>query len=100
MSKQNPISALLNPFMNSPYIDKWTAIHLAAGAFIVKLALWLGASSVSAVLWVLMIGLAWEVMEYYTEGVRPYGGVDSWLKNTISDLVVETGIAIWIVLPA
>ena len=78
--------------------DVWTAWHIACGAFIAKVCLWLGCTPVSAVLWVFGIGIVWEVFEYYVEGWKPYGSKGLWLKNTISDVVVETGIAIWIVL--
>ena len=94
----NPVSKLIHRFIQPPYIDKWTGVHMAAGAFICKVAMWLGSSAFEAVLWVLIIGLAWEVMEYFVEGTSPYGGTDNWLKNTLSDLVVETGLAIWIVI--
>ena len=79
------------------WLDHWTAIHMAAGAFICKIALWCGASALSAVLWVAIIGLLWEVLEWYIESWRPYGTKRKWMNNTISDLVVEIGLAIWMV---
>jgi hypothetical protein len=62
-------------------------------------AQWLGASDLCAVLWVAIIGIAWEVLEWVVEGWKPYGSKKKWLNNTISDLVVEIGLAAWIVLP-
>ena len=79
------------------WLDHWTAIHMAAGAFICKIALWCGASALSAVLWVAIIGLLWEILEWYIESWRPYGTKRKWMNNTISDLVVEIGLAIWMV---
>ena len=72
---------------------------MAAGAFICKSAMWLGSSSFQAVMWVFIIGLAWEVMEWFIEdGWSHYGSLDNYIKNTASDLVVETGLAIWMVI--
>ena len=80
------------------WLDQWTSIHMAAGAFICKIALWCGASALSAVLWVAIIGLLWEIVEWYVESWRPYGTKQKWMNNTISDLVVEIGLAIWMVI--
>ena len=80
------------------WLDHWTAIHMAAGAFICKIALWCGASALWAVLWVAIIGLLWEALEWYIESWRPYGTKRKWMNNTISDLVVEIGLAIWMVI--
>ena len=80
------------------WLDHWIAIHMAAGAFICKIALWCGASALSAVLWVAIIGLLWEILEWYVESWRPYGTKRKWMNNTISDLVVEIGLAIWMVI--
>ena len=80
------------------WLDHWTAIHMAAGAFICKVALWCGASALWAVLLVAIIGIAWEVLEWVIERWRPYGSKQKWLHNTISDLVVEIGLAIWMVI--
>jgi hypothetical protein len=72
---------------------------MAAGAFICKVALWLGASDLWAVLWVVIIGLLWEVFEYFYEGTAEvYGTKQKWLNNTLSDLIVEIGLAIWMVI--
>ena len=81
------------------FLDYWTAVHMAAGAFICKAALWLGCSDLWAVLWVVIIGVAWEIFEYIVEGTHEtYGTVQRWFNNTSSDLVVEIGIAIWMVI--
>ena len=82
------------------WLDHWTATHMAAGAFICKVAQWCGASDVWAVLSVFIIGVLWEVYEVIVEGTAEvYGTKQKWMNNTISDLVVETGLAAWMVLP-
>ena len=82
------------------WLDHWTATHMACGAFICKIAQWCGASDVWAVLIVLIIGVLWEVYEVIVEGTAEvYGTKQKWMNNTISDLVVETGLAAWMVLP-
>jgi hypothetical protein len=49
---------------------------------------------------VLIIGILWEVYEVIAEGTAEvYGTKQKWMNNTISDLVVETGLAAWMVLP-
>ena len=80
------------------WLDHWTAIHMAAGALICKVALWCGASDLWAVLWVAIIGIAWEVLEWIIESWRPYGSKRKWFNNTLSDLVVEIGLAAWMVI--
>ena len=50
-----------------------------------------------AVGWVAIIGILWEMLEWYIESWRPYGTKKKWINNTISDLVVEIGLAIWMV---
>jgi hypothetical protein len=79
-------------------LDHWTAYHLAAGAFICKVAQWLGASDLWAVLCVVIIGVAWEVYEWFIEDYKVYGGKSRWAWNTAADLFVEIAIAIWIVI--
>ena len=82
------------------WLDHWTAVHMGAGAFICKVAQWCGASDWWAVGWVVIIGVAWEVYEVIAEGTHEvYGTKQKWMNNTISDLVVETGLAAWMVLP-
>ena len=83
------------------WLDHWTAAHMGCGALICKIAQWCGASEVWAVLIVLIIGVLWEVYEVIVEGTAEvYGTKQKWMNNTISDLVVETGLAAWMVLPA
>ena len=89
---------LFHALTSNGWLDHWTAVHMAAGAFICKVAQWLGASDLCAVLWVVIIGVAWEVLEWVVENWKPYGTKRKWLNNTISDLVVEIGLAIWIVI--
>ena len=84
--------------VNNCWLDYWTATHMAAGAFICKVALWGGASDLWAVLWVAIIGVAWEVLEWIVENWRPYGSKQKWFNNTLSDLVVEIGLAAWMVI--
>ena len=79
------------------WLDHWTAVHMAAGAFICKVALWCGANSYEAVMTVLLIGLLWEVAEYFVENWEPWGSKRKWINNTLSDLIVEVGLAIWMV---
>ena len=77
-------------------LDHWTSYHIAAGLFIAKVAQWLGASDLWAVLWVLIIGIAWEIFEYFVEGTEEtYGTVDAW--NTDFSRRSRFG---WMVLPA
>ena len=80
------------------WLDHWTATHMAAGAFICKVSLWCGASDLWAVLIVAIIGVLWEIYEYIVEGTEEvYGTKQKWMNNTISDLVVEIGLAAWMV---
>ena len=81
--------------VNNCWLDYWTATHMAAGAFICKVAQWCGASDLWAVLWVAIIGIAWEALEWVVENWRPYGSKQKWFNNTLSDLVVEIGLAAW-----
>ena len=81
------------------WLDHWTAVHMAAGAFICKVALLCGASDLWAVMWVAIIGILWEIYEYVTEGTEEvYGTKQKWVNNTTSDLVVEIGLAVWMVI--
>ena len=89
---------LISYLRENSWLDHWTAVHMAAGAFICKVALWLGASDLWAVLWVAIIGIAWEILEWVVEGWKPYGSKRVWLNNTLSDLIVEIGLAIWMVI--
>ena len=57
----NPLAKLYSWQVSSGQLDGWTSYHLAAGLFIAKVAQWLGASDLWAVLWVLIIGILWEI---------------------------------------
>ena len=46
----------------------------------------------------LILGLAWEVFEWIIENYKPYITKEKWAYNTMADIVVETGIAWWVVL--
>ena len=50
----------VNYLTSNGWLDHWTAVHMAAGAFICKVALWGGASKLSAVLWVAVIGVLFQ----------------------------------------
>ena len=89
---------IVNYLTSNGWLDHWTATHMAAGAFICKVAQWCGASDMTAVIWVFGIGLAWEFVEWIVEGWKPYGSKEKWFNNTASDLIVETGLAIWMVI--
>ena len=54
----NPLNNLYQWQINTGQLDGWTSYHLAAGLFIAKVAQWMGASDLWAVLWVL-IGFGW-----------------------------------------
>ena len=85
--------------VSSGALDGWTSYHIAAGLFIAKVAQWLGASDLWAVLWVLIIGIAWEIFEVYVEGTeKTYGTKQRWAINTASDIFVETAAAWWMVI--
>jgi len=71
---------------------------MAAGAFICKASLWCGANNFEAVMSVSIIGILWEVAEWYAENWKPYGSKRKWLNNTLSDLIVEIGLAVWMVI--
>ena len=96
----NPFTKFVSWTIEKGALDHWPAYHIAAGLFIAKVAQWLGASDLWAVLWVLIIGIAWEIFEYIIEGTEEtYGTVEKWAWNTASDIVVEVGAAWWMVLP-
>ena len=89
---------LFHALTSNGWLDHWTAVHMAAGAFICKVAQWLGASDLWAVLWVVIIGVAWEIFEVYVEGTEEtYGTKKKWAYNTGADLLVEIGAAAWMV---
>jgi len=94
-----PLHKFVQWQISTGQLDHWTAYHLAGGAFICKVSLWLGLSAFWAVMAVFLLGLLWEVAEYFIEGTEEvYGTKSKWAYNTAADLFVETGIAVWIVL--
>ena len=96
----NPLATFYQWQLSSGALDGWTSYHLAAGLFIAKVAQWLGASDLWAVLWVLIIGVAWEIFEVYVEGTEEtYGTKKKWAYNTAADIFVEVAAAWWMVLP-
>ena len=77
--------------LSTGQLDHWTAYHLAGGAFLCKVSLWLGASAFWAVMIVFLLGLLWEVAEYFIEGTEEvYGTKSKWAYNTAADLFVST----------
>ena len=94
-----PLHKFVNWQLTSGQLDHWTAYHLAGGAFICKVGLWLGLSDFMAVMAVFGLGLIWEIAEYFIEGAEEvYGTKKRWAYNTAADLFVETAIAVWIVI--
>ena len=63
----SPIAKFVNWQLSSGQLDHWTSYHIAAGLAIAKIAQWLGCSDLWAVLWVVIIGVAWEIFEYFVE---------------------------------
>ena len=93
----SPIAKFVNWQLSSGQLDHWTSYHIAAGLFIAKVAQWLGCSDLWAVLWVVIIGVAWEIFEYFVEGTEEvYGTKKKWAYNT-GALLVEIGAAAWMV---
>ena len=96
----NPIQGIVNWQLSSGQLDHWTSYHIAAGAFLCKIFQWLHWSPFWCVMGVFIIGVAWEVFEYIVEGTEEtYGTKSKWAYNTGADLLVETGVAAWMVLP-
>ena len=94
-----PLHKFVNWQLTSGQLDHWTAYHLAGGALICKVGLWLGLSDFMAVMAVFGLGLIWEIAEYFIEGTEEvYGTKKKWAYNTAADLFVETAIAVWIVI--
>ena len=93
-----PLHKFVNWQLTSGQLDHWTAYHLAGGAFICKVSLWLGASDFMAVMVVFLLGILWEVAEYFIEGTEEvYGTKKKWAINTASDIFVEVGAAWWMI---
>ena len=95
---ESPISKFVNWQLSTGQLDHWTSYHIAAGLAIAKIAQWLGSSDLWAVLWVLIIGIAWEIFEYIIEDWRVYGSKLNWARITAADIIVEVGAAWWMVL--
>ena len=95
---KNPLATFYSWQVSSGALDGWTSYHIAAGAFICKIAQWLGASDFWCVMSVFFIGVLWEIFEWIVENWRPYGTKQKWAINTASDLFVETAMAWWMVL--
>ena len=95
----NPLATFYRWQVSSGALDGWTSYHIAAGLFIAKVAQWLGATDFWAVMWVVIIGILWEIFEVYVEGTEEtYGTKKRWAINTASDLFVEIGAAWWMVI--
>jgi hypothetical protein len=96
---QSPLSKLVSWQSNTGQSDGWTAYHLAAGAFLCKVFQWWGWTNFWCVMGVFIIGVIWEIFEYFVEGTEEtYGTEKKWAYNTASDLIVEIGAAWWMVL--
>tara|TARA_R100001460_G_C3454172_1_gene165093 strand:+ start:38 stop:328 length:291 start_codon:yes stop_codon:yes gene_type:complete len=95
---KSPISKLVEWQIKTGQLDGWTAYHLGAVAFFCKIFQWLNWSDLWCVLGVLILGIAWEIFEWIVEDYKPYGTKKIWAYNTMADIVVETGIAWWMVL--
>ena len=94
----NPIATLVAWQTTTGQLDGWTSYHLAAGAFFCKIFQWLHWSAFWCVMGVFIIGVAWEIFEWIVESYSPYKTKKRWAYNTAADLIVETGIAWWMVL--
>ena len=95
---KTPLNTLVQWQLKTGQLDAWTSYHIAAGAFLCKIFQWFGWSDLWCVLGVLIVGIAWEVFEWIIENYEPYRTKTRWAYNTMADIVVETGIAWWMVL--
>tara|TARA_R100000458_G_C8178247_1_gene176237 strand:- start:233 stop:526 length:294 start_codon:yes stop_codon:yes gene_type:complete len=96
---KNPLATLVSWQYRTGQLDGWTAYHLAAGAFLCKIFQWLHWTDFWCVMGVFIIGVLWEIFEWVIEGDKEtYGTKKAWAYNTMADIVVETGIAWWMVL--
>ena len=94
----NPLNGIVGWLLETCQLDHWTSYHISAGLFIAKVAQWLGASDLWAVHWGLIIGIAWEIFEWFVEGdAETYGTKEKWAYNTGADIFVETSAAAWMV---
>ena len=76
----HPLTKFVKWQLETGQLDHWTSYRIAAGLFIAKVAQWLGASDLWAVLWVVIIGVAWEIFEYIVEGTEEtYGTKEKWV---------------------
>ena len=94
----NLLAKLVSWQLRTGQLDGWTSYHIAAGAFLGKIFQWCGWSDLWCVLGVFIIGVLWEIFEWFVENWRVYGSKEKWAYNTMSDLFVETAIAWWMVL--
>jgi hypothetical protein len=94
----NPLAKLVSWQLKTGQLDGWTSYHIAAGAFLAKIFMWLDWSDFWVVMAVFIIGVLWEIFEWFVEDYKPYGTKKRWAYNTASDLIVETAIAWWMVL--
>jgi len=95
----NPLTKVVQWQLDTGQLDHWTSYHIAAGIFIAKIAEWLGQTDFWCVMWVVIIGIAWEIFEYIVEGTEEtYGTKKKWAYNTGADLIVEIGAAWWIMI--
>ena len=95
---KSPLTKLVQWQLRTGQLDGWTAYHIGAGAFFCKIFQWLNFNDLWCVLGVLILGIAWEVFEWIIENYKPYITKEKWAYNTMADIVVETGIAWWMVL--
>ena len=96
---KTPISKLVAWQLRTGQLDGWTAYHIGAGAFFCKIFQWLDWSNFWCVMGVFILGVLWEIFEWIIEGdEKTYGTKKTWAYNTMSDIVVETAIAWWMVL--
>jgi len=94
----NPLAKLYSWQVSTGQLDGWTSYHIGAGLFIAKVCQWLGTTDFMAVMWVLIIGVLWEIFEVWVEGTHEtYGTKKKWLYNTVADVIVEVGAAAWMV---
>ena len=95
---ETPFNKIVKWQLDTGQLDHWTSYHIAAGIFIAKIAEWLGQTEFWCVMWVVIIGVAWEIFEYIIEDWRVYGSKKKWAYNTAADLIVEIGAAWWIMI--
>ena len=103
----NPLATFYRWQVSSGALDGWTSYHIAAGLFIAKVAQWLGATDFWAVMWVVIIGIAWEIFEVneetmgYQYSIRPIRRdrscmVDGNMTELIYFILILVGLMGWI----